>query len=233
MEQLGNATTIYVCSACGCPDIEIAKSELNIPAKERKARCPNCKWEGTLAECAGIATTEKVFNTKTVLDLLIFVVTKHAAGPVAQVLQYIGLVEKDDQEGLNKVMREATAGLVERALLAAAEHAAEKQMNKPKEPTNEERIASTFRAALPNRKPFSEETVANVKAYLTSETIKQAPICIPVAEIYQFDTGDMMVTTLHGAAVVGGELEAHNRMVNALAAEFGKPEVEPVAEETT
>lgn len=121
------ATAIYVCPACGCPDLmEPKASVLTLSAKERKVHCPNCKWEGMLADAAGIATTERVYDTRAVLNLLLFVVTKNAAGPVAQALRYIGLLEEGDQEGLDYIMREATAGMIERAFVAAAEHAAKK-----------------------------------------------------------------------------------------------------------
>lgn len=126
----GNATALYICPKCGCPDLMVQSSALALPAKERKSVCPNCNWAGSLADAAGIATTEKVFDTKAVLDLLLFTVSKYAAGPIAQVLQFIGLVEKGDQVGLDKIMRAATEGLIEKAFMAAAEHAAEKaQLN--------------------------------------------------------------------------------------------------------
>jgi hypothetical protein len=130
MQTIGNASAIYICPQCGCPDIEVAQSSLVLPAKERPTRCPNCKWTGMLSDAAGIASTEKLFDTKAVLNLLLYVVSKHAAGPVAQALKFIGLLEDGDQEGLDKVMRAATAGMVEGAFMAAAEHAAEKAKQK-------------------------------------------------------------------------------------------------------
>lgn len=124
--QLGGATTLYICPTCGCPDLMVTKSALALAPKDRKAICPNCKWEGTLAEAGGIATTEKVFDTKTILNLLLYVTTKHAAGPISQAFIFFGLVEKGDQVGLDKIMRAATEGLIEKAFMAAAEHAATK-----------------------------------------------------------------------------------------------------------
>lgn len=124
--NIGNATALYICPTCGCPDLMTAQSALALPAKERRTVCPNCKWEGMLSDAAGIATTEKVYDTKAILNLLLFVVSKHAAGPISQALQFVGLIDKDDQEGLDKVMRAATSGMIEQAFMAAAEHAAEK-----------------------------------------------------------------------------------------------------------
>lgn len=126
MAELGGAKVLYICPTCGCPDLMQKESMLALPAKERDAKCPNCNWAGKLSEAAGIATTEKVFDTKTVLNLLLYVVTKHAAGPIAQAFQFFGLIEKDDQVGLDKIMRAATEGLIEKAFMAAAEHAASK-----------------------------------------------------------------------------------------------------------
>lgn len=121
---------IYICPACGCPDLEAEKSSIIVPAKERKVSCPNCKWEGPLSDTAGVLTSENVYDTKAVLNLLLFTTTKHAAGPIAQALIFIGLLEKDDQEGLNKIMRAAVEGLIRESFVAAAEHAASKKAEK-------------------------------------------------------------------------------------------------------
>jgi DNA-directed RNA polymerase subunit RPC12/RpoP len=126
MADLGGATTLYICPTCGCPDLMTKSSALALPAAMRDAQCPNCNWTGKLSEAAGIATTEKVYDTKTILNLLLYVVTKHAAGPIAQAFQFFGLVEKGDQAGLDHIMREATSGLIEKAFMAAAENAAKK-----------------------------------------------------------------------------------------------------------
>ena len=121
------STQIYICPTCGCPDIgEPQKSAVILPASARKVYCPNCKWDGSLADAAGVLTSEKVYDTKAVLDLLLYVTTKHASGPLAQAFVFIGLLEADDQAGLDKVMRAAVEGLVRESFLAAATHAAEK-----------------------------------------------------------------------------------------------------------
>ncbi len=119
------ATAIYICPQCGCPDlVEPKRSAIVLPAKDRNVHCPNCKWEGSLDQAAGIATTERVYDSRAVLNLLLYVVTKHATGPVAQALVFIGLLDPKDQDGLDHIMREATAGMIERAFVAAAEVAA-------------------------------------------------------------------------------------------------------------
>lgn len=124
---------IYICPQCGCPDLEAEKALIVVAAKDRKVSCPNCKWEGALSDAAGVLSSEKVYDTKAVLNLLLFITSKYAAGPLAQGLVYIGLLEQGDQEGLDKVMRAAVAGLIQEAFLAAAAHAAEKEKLKDKE----------------------------------------------------------------------------------------------------
>lgn len=120
------STQIYICPQCGCPDLEGEKAAIIVVARDRKIACPNCKWEGSLADAAGVLTSEKVYDTKAVLDLLLYVTTKHASGPLAQAFVFIGLLEPGDQDGMNKVMRAAVEGLVRESFLAAATHAAEK-----------------------------------------------------------------------------------------------------------
>lgn len=121
---------LYICPTCGCPDLEAEKVSIIVSAKERKVSCPNCKWEGALSEAAGVLTSENVYDTKAVLNLLLFTTTKHAAGPIAQALIFIGLLEQDDQPGLDKVMRAAVEGLIRESFMAAAEHAASKKAAK-------------------------------------------------------------------------------------------------------
>lgn len=128
MTQIGGATQIYICSKCGCPDLQIEKSTISLAPTQKRVSCPNCGWAGTMNETAAILTTEKVFDTKAVLNLLLYVTTKHASGPLAQALQFIGLVEKGDQDGLDNIMRAVTAGVVESAFMAAAENAANKKL---------------------------------------------------------------------------------------------------------
>lgn len=120
---------IYICPECGCPDLETPKVVIITSAKEKKAHCPNCGWEGSLADAAGILTTEHVYDTKAVLDLLLYTTMKHAAGPIAQALIFVGLLEKDDQLGMNVVMRAAIEGLVRDTFAAAAAHAERKKMS--------------------------------------------------------------------------------------------------------
>jgi hypothetical protein len=111
------------------------ESALVLTAEQREASCPNCGWKGSLKSAAGILTTEKVYNTQAIALLLFHVTAKHAAGPLAQALAFVGLVDVKDQEGLDKIMRATCASMVEAAFTAAAEHAASKQTQAPQETT--------------------------------------------------------------------------------------------------
>lgn len=120
---------IYICPSCGCPDLMYEAGIIITEAKEKKAGCPNCNWSGSLADAAGILTTEHVYDTKAVLNLLLYTTMKHAAGPIAQALIFVGLLEQGDEVGLNAVMRAAIEGLVKETFTAAAAHAKAKKMS--------------------------------------------------------------------------------------------------------
>lgn len=116
----------YICPRCGCPDLIGAKVTLVVDPKDLKVSCPNCKWTGTHAERVAVVSSENVYNTEAVFNLLLFVTLKHAAGPLAQAFEHIGLLEAGDQEGRDAVMRAAIEGLIEKSFVAAATHAANK-----------------------------------------------------------------------------------------------------------
>lgn len=122
------SSQLFICPKCGCPDLlgEKTDSAIITSLKDRKVSCPNCKWEGTLNQAGGIFTQEKVFDLKQVMNLLLHVTAKHASGPISQALIFIGLLDKDDTEGMNVVMRAALEGMIRDAFAAAAEYAAMK-----------------------------------------------------------------------------------------------------------
>lgn len=120
------SSQLFICPKCGCPDLLGEKQDSTIitSLKDRKVSCPNCKWEGTLNQAGGIFTKEKAYDLKQVMNLLLHVTAKHASGPISQALEFIGLLDKDDVEGRNVVMRAALEGTIREAFAAAAEHAA-------------------------------------------------------------------------------------------------------------
>lgn len=119
------SSAIYICPTCGCPDLVTPESTLILSPDVKIANCPNCGWEGTLRSAAGILTSENVYDTKAIAQLLFHVTAKHAAGPLAQALQLIGLLDVSDQEGLDKIMRSVCGAMVEAAFTAAGERAVE------------------------------------------------------------------------------------------------------------
>jgi hypothetical protein len=119
------SAAIYICPVCGCPDLMMPESSLVLSAELRSATCPNCNWKGSIKEASGILTTEKVYDIKAIGRLLFHVTAKHAAGPLAQALALIGLLDPHDQEGLDKIMRDVCAAMVQAAFTSAGEHAVE------------------------------------------------------------------------------------------------------------
>jgi len=129
------SAAIYICPTCGCPDLVTPESNLVLAADQRNTSCPNCGWKGTLKETMGILTSERVYDTKAIAQLLFFVAAKHAAGPLAQALALIGLLDPKDQVGLDKIMRAVSGAVVEAAFTAAGERALELKQQADKEAT--------------------------------------------------------------------------------------------------
>jgi hypothetical protein len=90
------ADSRYFCPDCGSIDLEITEKSVIISpdAKEGRAKCPNCGWEGTLKDTIGALTTEQFWDYKRVGDILMRVIAKHAAGPFVQVMEFVGLLPR-------------------------------------------------------------------------------------------------------------------------------------------
>ncbi len=87
---------VYLCPDCGFNELEIKNAGLKGPdgGSLSRSRCPNCGWEGPTAQTVGVATTERLWNSKAIGDLMIRLVSKHAAGPMVQAYEFIGLLPK-------------------------------------------------------------------------------------------------------------------------------------------
>lgn len=59
-----------------------------------RAECPLCQWKGEARETLGAITTETFWDEKKVGDLMLVVLARHAAGPLIQALEHIGLLPR-------------------------------------------------------------------------------------------------------------------------------------------
>lgn len=86
----------HTCPECGCPDLIIEKKGLvdSSGGSLATAECPICTWEGKLSDTVGMATTEQLWTIERIGDLLLKVTHKHAAGPMIQALEHVGLIPK-------------------------------------------------------------------------------------------------------------------------------------------
>jgi DNA-directed RNA polymerase subunit RPC12/RpoP len=86
------ATARYACPDCG--SIDLAVVGLGIAEASQKAVCPNCSWEGMVKDTIGFATTEQVWDIERVADVMLRVSNVHAAGPLVQCLEFVGILPK-------------------------------------------------------------------------------------------------------------------------------------------
>lgn len=113
------------CPTCGFIDLEIGTIQVS---------CPNCSWTGTLEETVLAAeSTEKFYGIEEIGSLLINVAATHAAGPLLQTMQHVGLLPRTDTPGKSEeynaaaqaatdhVMRRILEGCVKAAFEAAGE----------------------------------------------------------------------------------------------------------------
>jgi len=113
------------CPTCGFIDLEIGTIQVS---------CPNCQWVGTIEETVLAAdSTEKFYGIEEIGNILIRVAAMHAAGPLLQTMQHVGLLpktqdpEKSDeynaaaQEATDHVMRRILEGCVKAAFESAGE----------------------------------------------------------------------------------------------------------------
>jgi hypothetical protein len=86
----------HFCPDCGSIDLRVTNSGLTGPDGESLARgsCPNCSWEGPLSKTIGAVTQEQFWDSDRVGDVLLRVMAKNAAGPLVQVLEFIGLLPR-------------------------------------------------------------------------------------------------------------------------------------------
>jgi len=126
----------YFCPDCGSIDLNI-----NIGIT-KTASCPNCSWEGPLSQTVGAVTSEQFWDSERVGEVLLRVLATKAAGPVVQVLEFIGLLprkkvavaeltetEAEDLQRWNAAAQQARDAVM-RSLMAAALSAAFEEAEK-------------------------------------------------------------------------------------------------------
>ena len=86
----------YFCPDCGSIDIILAGVDLVGPSggSAGAATCPNCDWTGPISQAIGALSSERFWDVERVGSLLLRVVQKHAAGPMVQALEFVGLLPK-------------------------------------------------------------------------------------------------------------------------------------------
>lgn len=86
----------YMCPDCGFNELTISGKGLKAAdgSSLAKSSCPNCSWEGPLSATVGVLTTERLWTSNAIGDLMLRLVTKHAAGPMVQAYEFIGLLPK-------------------------------------------------------------------------------------------------------------------------------------------
>lgn len=88
----------HFCPDCGSIDLVIEdKLLVHVhPESEdtHRAKCPNCGWEGPLGKTVGAVTTDQFWDIERVGEVLLRVVSKHAAGPFVQVMEFVGLLPR-------------------------------------------------------------------------------------------------------------------------------------------
>ena len=133
----------HTCPDCGFIDLEVSGD--NIFDTEGRslgtARCPNCTWEGALSATVGVVSSEQFWDSDRVGDVLLRVFAVRAAGPVIQVLEFVGLLPRIDeaqyqtvkgyrqraQEARDNVMRRVMTAALTEAFTAAVEEQAKTQ----------------------------------------------------------------------------------------------------------
>jgi predicted RNA-binding Zn-ribbon protein involved in translation (DUF1610 family) len=87
----------HFCPDCGGIDIQIQRKHILLSEAEdtgATAKCPNCGWEGPLSSTVGAVTSEQFWDIEKIGEVLVRVVSKHAAGPFVQVMEFVGLMQK-------------------------------------------------------------------------------------------------------------------------------------------
>lgn len=87
----------HFCPDCGNIEIQVHRKFVLLSEEEdtgATATCPNCGWEGPLSKAVGAVSSEQFWDFQRVAEVLMRVVSKSAAGPFIQVMEFVGLLPK-------------------------------------------------------------------------------------------------------------------------------------------
>jgi len=87
----------HFCPDCGSIDLIFTRGRVLVSADQNAAttaNCPNCTWSGTLSETIGAITSEQFWDVERVGRVLLRVVSRHGAGPIVQVLEFVGILPR-------------------------------------------------------------------------------------------------------------------------------------------
>ena len=124
------------CPDCGSIDVETGSNIVS--GGNALARCPNCEWTGVASQTVGVASSEGFWDIQRVGEVLLRVIAAHGVGPMCQVFEFVGLIEKGDQEARDRIMRAASAACIQAAFEEAQEVHISKLLTKPESEMNEQ-----------------------------------------------------------------------------------------------
>jgi predicted RNA-binding Zn-ribbon protein involved in translation (DUF1610 family) len=87
----------HFCPDCGNIEIQVNRKFVLLSEEEdtgATAACPNCGWSGPLSKAIGAVSSEQFWDFRRVAEVLMRVVSKSAAGPFVQVMEFVGLLPK-------------------------------------------------------------------------------------------------------------------------------------------
>lgn len=114
----------YFCPHCQGMELELEQSPIvsvNNPALGGRATCKLCGWQGLPDEVIGALSEEndQFWTGERIANALLLAASKHAAGPMVQVLELIGLVPRIQGSPEEQRSAEAVRAEVMRAVLEA------------------------------------------------------------------------------------------------------------------
>lgn len=89
----------HFCPDCGNIELIVAETTIITDDRGAEARCPNCSWVGPLSGTVGAVSSEQFWDLNRISNVLLRVVSKYAAAPFVQVMEFIGLLPRPEHEG--------------------------------------------------------------------------------------------------------------------------------------